>query len=96
RQDAHSTARCPFHGKMPIPRQDAHSTARCPFHGKMPILQVRPKAVSNPSRPWRRAPTLKIIPLLSNAYGLGYQACNLNVLLSNTYHQGELAIANSW
>ncbi|NEP52320.1 MAG: hypothetical protein F6K65_27365 [Moorea sp. SIO3C2] len=45
--------RCQFY-------QDASST-------KMPILQVRPKAASNPSRPLRRAATLKIIPLFSNA-----------------------------
>ncbi|WP_149031274.1 hypothetical protein [Moorena producens] len=33
----------------------------------MPIPQVRPKAARDCSRPWRRAPNLKIIPLLSNA-----------------------------
>ncbi|NEQ08727.1 MAG: hypothetical protein F6K37_23080 [Moorea sp. SIO4E2] len=53
---------------MPVPRKHAHSTARCPFHSKMPILQVRPKGARDCSRPWRRAPTLKIIPLLSNAF----------------------------
>ncbi|NET80529.1 MAG: hypothetical protein F6J94_00530 [Moorea sp. SIO1F2] len=50
RQDAHSTARCPFHGKitfhgkMPIPRQDAHSTARCPFHARCPFYRCDPRA----------------------------------------------------
>ncbi|AOX03636.1 hypothetical protein BJP34_33165 [Moorena producens PAL-8-15-08-1] len=38
--------------------------------GKMPILQVRPKAARDCSRPWRRAPTIKIIRLLSNAVRL--------------------------
>ncbi|NEP69467.1 MULTISPECIES: hypothetical protein [Moorena] len=40
RQDAHSTARCPFHSKMPIPQQDAHSTARCPFHKTLKIIPL--------------------------------------------------------
>ncbi|NES83922.1 MAG: hypothetical protein F6K10_22295 [Moorea sp. SIO2B7] len=37
-----------------------------------------------------------MLNLHEQPYRLGHQTCNLNVLLSNTYHQGELAIANSW
>ncbi|NEN98784.1 MAG: hypothetical protein F6J94_27400 [Moorea sp. SIO1F2] len=33
-------ARCPFHGKMPVPRQDARSTARCPFHKTIKIIPL--------------------------------------------------------
>ncbi|NEP25018.1 hypothetical protein [Moorena sp. SIO3I6] len=42
----------PVPRKMPIPRQDAYSTGAT--QGRF-------------TRPWRRAPTLKIIPLLTNA-----------------------------
>ncbi|EGJ35062.1 hypothetical protein LYNGBM3L_09870 [Moorena producens 3L] len=64
------TGKMPVPHKMPIPqvRPVANLIRQVRAHlSKMPIPQVRPKAARDCSRPWRRAPTIKIITLLSNA-----------------------------